>query len=124
MTRSSTAVLKATFVAPTNALNPQEFQEALDRGAERAIDMNERAARDWDEQAERNRTMTMVSLIVTVITVGSFPFLARAKARKVRRDVFIAAGRCGCGYSLEGLTGHICPECGENITNLKFPPKT
>ncbi len=53
------------------------------------------------------------SLFYPLIVTLSVSILLIWKSRKL-----IGPGRCGvCGYSLDGLTGDSCPECGTIITH-------
>jgi hypothetical protein len=68
-------------------------------------------------------------LLVLTIMSGLIPSYSIATGcvhwvMGISRRRWLACGRCGsCGYSLEGLEGGVCPECGEAISPFPSPAK-
>lgn len=55
----------------------------------------------------------IISIPLWIPAAASAAALAPPVFMSLRRRRHLKAGRCvGCGYSLAGLTGDICPECG------------
>lgn len=59
---------------------------------------------------------------INSVVLGVGTGVLMAAPRWTRRRIRMAQGRCAsCGYDLKGLSGGVCPECGEGNTHAARP---